>query len=105
MSATEPMKGLPPGRSGLSREFVAKHKRERVLSALCQDLRANGYTGWTITNIVKVAHVSRATFYQVFDSKQACIKAVLDGDVLVEAEIFSREELATVKRFLYGEGS
>lgn len=69
---------LPSGRHGLSREQVAQHQRERLIAALAEVVVARGYGNVTIGDITKAAAVSRRTFYEHFDSKDACFLAAYD---------------------------
>ena len=46
---------------------------------------AKGYEATTVTDVIEVAGVSRATFYEMFDDKEACFLEAYDAviDVLV----------------------
>jgi AcrR family transcriptional regulator len=50
--------------------------RSRLLSALAQALAEQGYATVTIADIVRLAGVSRRTFYEHFEGKQACFEAL-----------------------------
>lgn len=50
--------------------------RSRLLLAMAQALTEQGYAAITIADIVRLAGVSRRTFYEHFDSKQACFEAL-----------------------------
>src|SRR6187455_2663699 len=67
--------GLPPGRHGLPREFVAHNQRERLIAGLAEAVAENGYAGTTIAHIPRQAAVSRRTFYEHFSSKDECFIA------------------------------
>lgn len=69
---------LPPGRHGLPREFVATNHRDRLIAACSQQVQEHGYTDTTVATIIKAAAVSRRTFYEHFDSKEACFLATYD---------------------------
>jgi AcrR family transcriptional regulator len=69
---------LPPGRHGLPREFVVHNQRERLIAGLAEAVADNGYTGTTIAHITRNAAVSRRTFYEHFESKDACFVAAYD---------------------------
>jgi AcrR family transcriptional regulator len=75
------MKPLPRGRHGLSREFIAKHQRERLLAAIAASLDEHGYDGTTVSAIAGRAGVSKSDFYQHFGSKDACFFAAYDEEV------------------------
>jgi AcrR family transcriptional regulator len=69
---------LPAGRHGYSREQVSHNQRERLIAALAQVVNERGYPDVTIADITAAAHVSRRTFYEHFDSKEACFLAAFD---------------------------
>ncbi len=80
-SATEyppELSRLPPGRHGLPREFVVHNQRERLIAGLAEAVAENGYAGTTIAHITRHAAVSRRTFYEHFDSKDACFVAAYE---------------------------
>jgi AcrR family transcriptional regulator len=60
--------------------------RQRLLDGLAQVLSERSYTELTIADIVAAAHVSRRTFYEHFEGKEACLLALcerLSTEVLV----------------------
>jgi AcrR family transcriptional regulator len=65
----------PPGRQPLPREFIARHQRARIISALAQETAANGYRAVTVSDIVRRAGIARNTFYENFSSKEGCFLA------------------------------
>lgn len=69
---------LPPGRHGLPRDFVAANHRDRLIAACSQQVQEHGYADTTVATIIKAAAVSRRTFYEHFDSKEACFIATYD---------------------------
>jgi AcrR family transcriptional regulator len=69
---------LPPGRHGLSREFVSKNQRDRLTAGMIAAVAEHGYHDTTITQIAAAAGVSRRTFYAYFSSKQECFLATYD---------------------------
>jgi len=68
-------KRLRPGRHQLSRDEVRAHQRERIFTALEDEMSVKGYGDTSVADIVKSAGVSRQTFYELFDSKRACFIA------------------------------
>lgn len=82
---------LPPGRHGLPREFVAENHRGRLIAACVQTVGEKGYVEMTVADVIKAAAVSRRTFYEFFDSKEACFLATYEllfghlAQVVVEA--------------------
>lgn len=63
---------LPPGRHGLSREFVTENQRSRLTAGIIAVVAERGYHDSTISQIAAAAGVSRRTFYTYFASKQEC---------------------------------
>ena len=61
---------LPPGRHGLSRQFVVDNQRQRILAAVAEAVSEVGYAAMTVEDIIKAAGVSRRTFYEHFKSKE-----------------------------------
>lgn len=66
---------LPPGRHGLSREFVTKNQRDRITAGMIATVAEHGYHGATISQIAEAAGVSRRTFYSYFSGKEECFIA------------------------------
>jgi len=50
-------------------------QRSRLLAAIVQIVAQNGYPDAKVADLVGCAGVSRATFYQLFENKQACLLA------------------------------
>jgi AcrR family transcriptional regulator len=73
----------PSGRHRLPREVVAQSQRERILEAMIRVVADKGYAATTVADVTKVAGVSRTTFYEMFEDKQACFLAAYDR--MVEA--------------------
>lgn len=69
---------LPPGRHGLSHAYVAQNQRERILSAVVEVARETGYSGLTVREVIAAAGVSRRTFYELFEDKDAVFLAAYD---------------------------
>lgn len=69
---------LPPGRHGLSREFVVKNQRDRLTAGMIAAVAEHGYHDVTISQIAAAAGVSRRTFYTYFSSKEECFLATYD---------------------------
>jgi AcrR family transcriptional regulator len=51
--------------------------RQRLLDALEEGIAEDGYPRTTVANIVRRARTSRRTFYEHFDSREACFVAFL----------------------------
>lgn len=72
---------MPRGRHGLSREYVARNQRERLLTALAECLQERGYDGTTVSMIGQRAGVSKSDFYKQFESKDACFLGAYEDAV------------------------
>jgi AcrR family transcriptional regulator len=68
----------PPGRQRLSREFIARHQRARIVAALAEETTERGYRAVTVADIVRRAGIARNTFYDNFSSKEDCFLATQD---------------------------
>ncbi len=77
---------LPRGRHGLSREQVEADQRLRILMGMAEAMRAKGYVGTPVAEILKRAGVSRETFYQLFADKLDAFLAAFDlvGEILID---------------------
>ncbi|EWC59975.1 Transcriptional regulator, TetR family [Actinokineospora spheciospongiae] len=73
---------LPRGRHGLSREDIAASQRGRLVAAILDVVAVKGYPATTVNDVVVRAEVSRRTFYEHFDGKEACFLAAFDAAVL-----------------------
>lgn len=84
-SSTSNPERLPSGRHGLPRAYVVRSQRERMLEAMVRVAAAKGYEAATVGDVIEVAGVSRATFYEMFEDKSACFLEAYDAviDVLV----------------------
>lgn len=77
---------LPPGRHGLTRDFVVKNQRDRLTAGIIAVVAEHGYHDATVAQICAAAGVSRRTFYSYFSSKQECYLRAFDliGEYLAE---------------------
>lgn len=69
---------LPPGPHRLPRELVRDNQRRRILLAALDVFGEVGFATATVKDLIQTAHVSRATFYEIFADKEACMVALLD---------------------------
>ncbi len=53
----------------------ARPQRAKLLEAMIRTVAEKGYEAATVADAVKLARVSRGTFYELFDSKEACLAA------------------------------
>lgn len=65
--------------------MVARSQRDRLLDAAVRVVAEKGYAATTISDLTKVASVSRTTFYEFFADKEACFLVAYDNavDVIV----------------------
>lgn len=82
----EKLRRLPPGRHGLSREFVQTNQRERLIAGTIAAVAEQGYRDTTVTDISAAAGVSRRTFYGYFSTKEECFLATFD---ILEEHLFT----------------
>jgi AcrR family transcriptional regulator len=71
----------PRGRHRLPPEVVSRSQRERLLDAAVRVVAAKGYAAATVGDLTGQAGVSRTTFYELFEDKEACFLAAYDGAV------------------------
>ena len=69
---------LPRGRHGLPRHQALTAQRERLMAAITELMAEHGYEPVRVGDIAVTAGVSRATFYEIFENKQACAFAAYD---------------------------
>jgi AcrR family transcriptional regulator len=73
------MEPLPRGRHSLTREEVEGSQRERLQRAMAEVMAEKGYALTSVADILRHAHVSRETFYELYSSKEDCFMSVFDG--------------------------
>jgi AcrR family transcriptional regulator len=80
--------GRFPSHADLPREQVTEIQRSRLLMGAVGAIEEYGYARTTVAHITARARVSRRTFYELFDDREACLAALV-GDViaLVEGEL------------------
>ena len=71
---------IPP-RSGLSRSEVLANQRGRIFAGLALALEYHGYEDTKITDVIELAGISRATFYEHFQGKEPCFEAAYEDGV------------------------
>src|SRR5215217_5011341 len=64
---------LPAGPS-TPREAVVRSQRERLFAAIIAATATKGYPATTVADLISLAGISRATFYEHFESKAECFK-------------------------------
>jgi AcrR family transcriptional regulator len=71
---------IPP-RSGLSRAEVIANQRRRIFEGLAAALAYHGYEDTKVADLIELAGLSRATFYEHFKGKEACFAAAYEDGV------------------------
>jgi AcrR family transcriptional regulator len=66
---------LPRGRHRLTREVIAEHQRRRLIEGMARSVAVRGYASTSVERVIEEAGVSRATFYEHFANRQACLLA------------------------------
>jgi AcrR family transcriptional regulator len=72
-------------RPQLPQEFVAAHKRRRMIEAMSELCAEQGYEATKIADVVRRAHVARKTLYDNFSGKEELFLAAFDT-TLADAE-------------------
>lgn len=72
----QPLRG---GRHNLPPEVVAFNQRERLRAAVAQVAAERGYSEMTVADVIKLASVSRRTFYEHFANKETVFLAAYDA--------------------------
>jgi AcrR family transcriptional regulator len=68
-------------RPELPREFVASHKRRRMMDAIAELTAEGGYEATKIADIVRRAAVARKTLYDNFDGKEDLFLSAIDSNL------------------------
>jgi AcrR family transcriptional regulator len=76
---TEPLfPAITGGLRGLAPDHIARNQKRRLEAAMVEAVARHGYAGTTLRELVRLAGVSKTTFYEHFDSKQECFLATFD---------------------------
>lgn len=79
--AVERQAALPRGRHAAPRDVVERSQRERLLQAMADAAAEKGYAHVTVADVIARAGVSRKSFYEYFDGKEACFLAAYAAGV------------------------
>lgn len=74
----ERYRGLAPRIHGLDADAVARHQRARLRAATVELVVRRGYHAVRVSDIIRLAHVSRPTFYALYPDKEACFLDAYD---------------------------
>src|ERR671913_1905914 len=91
---------MSPTRPELPREFVASHKRRRMMDAIAELTADQGYEATKIADIVRRAAVARKTLYDNFDGKEDLFLSAVDS-TLTEMRVVVEEACERIN----GDGS
>jgi AcrR family transcriptional regulator len=80
---------LRPGPGG-SREESARNQRERLFAAMVSSTASRGYRETSVSDLLDLAGVSRATFYVHFRDKADCFRATVEAIYEAAIEIIRR---------------
>ncbi len=69
---------MTTARPQLPPEFVAAHKRRRMIDAMAELCAEQGYEATKIADVVRRAHVARKTLYDNFSGKEELFLAAFD---------------------------
>jgi AcrR family transcriptional regulator/DNA-binding MarR family transcriptional regulator len=77
-----------PVREAALPEHVARIQRSRLLASAASAIEEQGYVRTTVADITSRARVSRRTFYELFDNRDACLEALIEDIIgLIREEI------------------
>ena len=82
---------MPPGRGNVPEE-TARNRRQRLFGAMVAISSEKGYEATTISDLARVAGVSRAAFYELFKDKQECMLAAVEALVGPTIAVIERSE-------------
>lgn len=72
---------MTAARPELPKEFVAGHKRRRMMEAIAELSAEKGYEATKIADVVRRAGVARKTLYDNFDGKEKLFLSALDESI------------------------
>jgi AcrR family transcriptional regulator len=89
------LRGAPMGAETLSREALASHQRDRVLSKAIPFFARRGYQSSSVDDLLAAGKVGVGNFYSLFEGKEDCFLACFDrvlGEVRVRITAATRSE-------------
>ena len=86
---------MTTARPQLPPEFIAAHKRRRMIDAMAELCAEQGYEATKIADVVRRAHVARKTLYDNFSGKEELFLAAFDA-TLADADATVAEACATL---------
>lgn len=93
---------LPRGPHTLGHDAVIASQRRRLLDAMAHSIATSGLSTTSVADVVRLAGVSRKTFYELFANKQDCYRATVDhaASVLEHAMATQPADTGTLARRL-----
>jgi AcrR family transcriptional regulator len=76
-----------PGSEDPAPGRVAEIQRQRILGAITEVAAERGAANVTVAHVVARAGISRRTFYELFEDREACLLAALDEAILEAAAV------------------
>ncbi|HWX44360.1 MAG TPA: TetR/AcrR family transcriptional regulator [Solirubrobacteraceae bacterium] len=68
-----------PSRGGLSEGQIVEIQRSRLLAGAVDAIEEFGYAQTTVAQITSRARVSRRTFYELFENREACLSELVEN--------------------------
>jgi AcrR family transcriptional regulator len=68
----------PAMAAGIPESLAGEDARSRLLRAMAVAVSEKGYGATTVADVVRIARVSRRTFYEHFDDRESCFLALGD---------------------------
>jgi AcrR family transcriptional regulator/DNA-binding MarR family transcriptional regulator len=81
IEGTPSKKQLTQTPNGLAREQVSDIQRARIIAAMAEVAAERGATSATVAHVVARSGVSRRTFYELFEDREACFLAAFEEAV------------------------
>jgi AcrR family transcriptional regulator len=69
---------LPHGPSGMKRDEVARNQRTRLYGGMIESVSQRGYHATSVAHVIALAGISRRSFYELFENKEACFLSTHD---------------------------
>ncbi|HWX44882.1 MAG TPA: TetR/AcrR family transcriptional regulator [Solirubrobacteraceae bacterium] len=77
-----------PSRGGLSEGQIVEIQRSRLLAGAVDAIEEFGYAQTTVAQITSRARVSRRTFYELFENREACLAELIENVLaMIEDEL------------------
>jgi AcrR family transcriptional regulator len=73
--------GLPPSGEKCGHERVAEIQCTRMLAAMVEEISERGVANVSVAHVVARSGVSRRTFYEIFEDREACLLAAFDDAI------------------------